>query len=91
MNMSYCRYRNTLNDLRDCIYDATYHIRAEAEYNVSPEEIAAFRQMVYDMHEFPAYEVGCIDEDGNLDDDALEKACDAMSREYREDMDESEW
>lgn len=84
MNMSYCRYRNTLNDLRDCIYNATAHIREEAGYKVSTEEISAFRQMVYDMHEFLAYEVGCIDEDGNFDDDALEKACEAMSRDYSE-------
>ena len=45
-------------------------------------------QMVYDMHEFLAYEVGCIDEDGNFDDDALEKACEAMSRDYSEILDD---
>lgn len=90
MNMSYCRYRNTLNDLRDCINEAMLHIRGEAEYKVSPEEITAFRQMVYNMHEFLAYEVGCIDEDGNLDEDALEKACEAMSREYSETFDEDD-
>ena len=32
-----------------------------------------------------------VDEDGNLDDEALERACEAMAREYKEDMDESEW
>ncbi len=90
MNMSYCRYRNTLNDLRDCINDVTEHIREEAEYKVSSEEINAFRQMVYDFHELMAYEIGCIDDDGNLDEDALEKACEAMSKEYSEEV-ETDW
>lgn len=39
-NMSYCRFQNTLEDLRDC-YDAMYDISG-----LSDEERTAFEEMV---------------------------------------------
>jgi len=91
MNMSYCRWRNTLNDLRDCINDATDHINEEAEYKVSPEEINAFKNMMYEAYEFMAYTAGIIGSDGELDDDALERACEALGKEWSEDVEECNW
>ena len=39
MNMSYCRFRNTLNDLRDCYYNLD-------DEDLSPEEQDAKEKLV---------------------------------------------
>ena len=68
MNMSYCRYSNTLEDLRDCIDDALAHEREEAKYSVSKQEIDAFRNIVLDSYQFLEttdlinWEEQCLDE-----------------------------
>lgn len=41
-NLSYCRFRNTLNDLRDCLDVIDY----ESIEDLSDEELMALKQMV---------------------------------------------
>lgn len=42
-NMSYCRFRNTLGDLRDCRDWLSEH---EPTKNLSSEELAAFERLI---------------------------------------------
>lgn len=83
MNMSYCRYENTLTDLRDCLDDAAEHRDFEATDPVSEREVRAFRAMVKEMYEF-------LDEsslinylDAYLDEEALDELCDRMMTKRR--------
>lgn len=41
MNMSYCRFRNTLNDFKDCLLALKY----EDVDELSPEELYAAKKM----------------------------------------------
>ena len=41
-NLSYCRFRNTLNDLKDCLDVIDY----ESIEDLSDEELMALKQMV---------------------------------------------
>lgn len=43
-NMSYCRFQNTNNDLKDC-HDALSDV-GDVEKELSPEEFKAFLRMV---------------------------------------------
>lgn len=90
-NMSYCRYTNTLDDLRDCINDALSHVNEEAEYPVSKSEINCFRQMVkefYQMMDFCAM----INDDGTLNEEELDECCAMMEHGYDVDDDDGkEW
>ena len=60
-NMSYCRFRNTLNDLRDCLYNFT-----EAE---SPEEQRARKELLRICEEI-------VDNYGGMDLDELQSEVD---------------
>lgn len=91
MYMSYCRFEGTLHEFIACKNDVMEHLQGEAEYKVSDEEIRNFRHLVDRMVEFLVYDTCLINEDGELDEDQLDLVCEAMSREYSEDMDESEW
>lgn len=81
--MSYCRYEGTYSELRACLNDVEEHINEEAEYEVSDREIQWFRNMVELFHEFLC-EQELMDEDGNLDNEALDRVCEAMTKSYDE-------
>ena len=83
MYMSYCRYEGTYAELRACLNDVTEHVNEEAEYEVSDREIGKFRDMVELFHEFLC-DMELLDEDGNLDNEALDSVCEAMARSYKE-------
>lgn len=62
-NMSYCRFRNTLLDLRDCVDNIH-------DENISNEENEARAKLV-SLCEYIAIEYGSVfdDENSDLDDD----------------------
>lgn len=79
--MSYCRYEGTYSELRACLNDVEEHVNEEAEYEVSDHEIQHFRNMVEYFHDFLC-NMELLDEDGNLDDDALDAVCEAMAKSH---------
>ena len=83
MYMSYCRFEGTHQELRACLEDVEEHIQEEAEYKVSENEIEHFQNMVRDFYSWLVdYEL--ITEDGELDEEMLERACEYMRKSYRE-------
>jgi hypothetical protein len=46
MNMTYCRYQNTLTDLRDCVSDLDQRTDGEADGYLSLEEFEAACEIV---------------------------------------------
>lgn len=85
--MSYCRFEGTYHELRACLSDVEEHVNEEAEYKVSEREIQEFRNMVEYFHDFLC-EQELLDEDGNLDWDAIENVCEAMGKSYSQDNEE---
>ena len=89
MNMSYCRQENTYAALRECLDDVCQHVNEEAEYEVSDREIREFRNMVKYFHSFLC-DMELLDEDGNLDKEALDEVCEAMAKCYGGEGEEEE-
>lgn len=89
MYMSYCRFEGTYAELRTCLNDVEEHVNQEAEYEVSDEEIQNFRNMVEYFHDFLC-NMELLDEDGNLDIDALDEVCEAMTKSYDEEEEEED-
>lgn len=89
MYMSYCRFEGTYAELRTCLNDVEEHVNQEAEYEVSDEEIQNFRNMVEYFHDFLC-NMELLDEDGNLDIDALDEVCEAMAKSYDEEEEEED-
>lgn len=56
-NMSYCRWHNTLNDLRDCA-----HVMNEGDHNVSADEQEAARNL-FDLMKEMLQAAGCTVEE----------------------------
>lgn len=83
INMSYGRQENTYAALREALGDVSDHINEEAQYPVSEREIMEFRHMMQFVVEF-MYENDLLDEDGELDDEALCRVCEAMSHGMEE-------
>ena len=81
MYMSYCRFEGTYSELRSCLSDVEEHVSEEAEYEVSDREIRSFRNMVEMFHDFLC-NMELLDEDGDLDMDALDSVCEAMAKRY---------
>lgn len=79
MYMSYCKFEGTRQELAVCLGDVMEHLNDEAEYKVSDREIANFRQMVKDFYEFMV-DAELLTEEGELDEDMLERICDVMER-----------
>lgn len=89
MYMSYCRFEGTRQELRACLSDVEEHVNEEAEYEVSDSEINHFRFMVEDFVGW-LNDMALLDEDGEIDQDALEQVCKAMAKSYgQEEEDES--
>lgn len=94
MNMSYCRYTNTLGDLRDCINDVVDHVNEEAKYPVSKSEIDCFRRMVKEFYQLLDF-CCVINDDGTLNEEELDDVCFRMEQGYDvgddEDDEEERW
>ena len=80
MYMSYCRYEGTRKELKACFYDAIEHMTGEAEYAVSDREIKHFRSMVEEMITWLRDDMDLLDEEGELDTDALDRICEALAQ-----------
>jgi hypothetical protein len=65
MNMSYCRYRNTLHDLGDCASDIEERIDGGAADELSREEFEAACRLIEQANDL----VATIREYAGLDDD----------------------
>lgn len=81
MYMSYCRFEGTYHELRACVADVEEHVNEEAEYEVSDNEINFFRLMISDMVEFLQNQE-LLDEHGELNEEELDKICEAMAKSY---------
>lgn len=77
MYMSYCRYEGTRDELRVCLKDAEEHINGEAEYKVSETEIHHFENMIREFTDW-LHDMALLDEDGYLNDDALNEVLESM-------------
>lgn len=67
-NMSYCRFRNTLDDYNDC-YTILSEIAVHGEENdMSDEEIRAAKKLIKTSYDL-LNELGFIKDDGSFDED----------------------
>ena len=78
MYMSYCRFEGTRQELRACLTDVEEHVNGEAEYPVSQNEIRHFENMVREFVDW-LHDAALLDDEGYLDEDALDNALDAMA------------
>lgn len=67
MNMSYCRFQNTLIDLRVCLDILCYR---ESEEPLSAEEFTACRELFETFIDF-CYDEGILEEDYNAMEERL--------------------
>ena len=86
MYMSYCRFEGTRAELNTCLSVVEEHVNGEAEYRVSENEVNHFQQMVQDFVGW-LHDMALLDDEGYLDEDALNEVCDDMMK-AREDDDE---
>ena|GEM_PF-6397536 len=89
MYMSYCKFEGTRMELNSCLNTVEEHVNHEAEYAVSENEVNNFQQMVIDFVGW-LHDMALLDDDGYLDEDALNEVCEDMGKSYREDEDEDE-
>lgn len=69
-NMSYCRFRNTLEDYRDC-YNTLCSAMDGEDMEMSDEEIEAAKQLI-EMSYNLADELGFVTTDGEFDNEECE-------------------
>lgn len=81
MYMSYCRFEGTRMELNACIGEVYDHYNEVAEYDVSENEIDNFRRLVHNFVEM-LNDTGILDENGEIDDDALDGVCETMRHRY---------
>ena len=89
MYMSYCRFEGTHQELKACLNDVEEHVNEEAEYEVSDREINHFRSMVEDFVGW-LNDMALLDEDGDIDRDALDQVCAAMAKRYEQEEEDYE-
>lgn len=77
MYMSYCRFQGTRAELNACLGVVEEHVNDEAEYPVSENEIANFQYIVNDFVTW-LHDMALLDDEGYLDEDALNDICDSM-------------
>lgn len=83
MYMSYCRFEGTHQELKACLADVDEHLAEMAEYEVSEDEVDHFRDMVKDFIGW-MQDSELITEDGELDEEQLDRICDMMRKSYKE-------
>lgn len=71
-------------ELQACFDAVNDHVNGEAEYAISDREIYNFKRMVGDIAEF-LRENDLLDEDGEINQTALDDACAAMERGEEDD------
>lgn len=81
MYMSYCRFEGTHQELKACLADVDEHLAEMAEYEVSEDEVDHFRDMVMDFFGW-MQDSELITEDGELDEEQLDRICDMMRKAY---------
>lgn len=64
-NMSYCRFRNTLDDYNDCYTTLSEH---DVDSDMSDEEIRAAKKLIKTSYNL-LNELGFIKDDGSFDED----------------------
>lgn len=84
MYMSYCRFEGTRMELNACLNVVEEHVNHEAEYSVSENEINNFQLMVQDFVDW-LHNMALLDDEGYLDEDALNEVCEDMSKAYQGD------
>ena len=89
MYMSYCKFEGTLMELQSCLNTVEEHVNGEAEYPVSENEINNFQQMVTDFVGW-LHDMALLDDEGYLDEDALNDVCDDMAK-VKEDEEDEDW
>lgn len=87
MYMSYCRFEGTHAELRACLGDVEDHVNGDAEYKVSENEIGHFESMVREFVDW-LHDMALLDEEGYLDEDALNEVCDDMMKTKERDDDD---
>jgi len=87
--MSYCKFEGTLMELQSCLNTVEEHVNGEAEYPVSENEINNFQQMVTDFVGW-LHDMALLDDEGYLDEDALNDVCDDMAK-VKEDEEDEDW
>lgn len=87
MYMSYCKFEGTLMELRSCMSTVEEHVNGEAEYEVSGREIDHFRRMVTEFTDW-LHDMALLDDEGYLNEDALDEVCEDMTKTCKEEEDE---
>ena len=77
-------------ELTSCLNTVEEHVNHEAEYAVSENEINNFQQMVQDFVGW-LHDMALLDDEGYLDEDALNDVCDEMSKTNKEDDEDDDW
>ena len=89
MNMSYCRFRNTLQDFQDClnVLDDNYELA-----NLSKDERDAFIELAVSAQDFAARikELSFVDSDKEYLPYEIESMLDAIDSEKEEESDDEE-
>lgn len=70
-NMSYCRFRNTLVDYRDCV-NALEHYMTDGEDDVTSDEELRAAKSLLELSFNILDEIGVITTDGELDYEELD-------------------
>ena len=66
-------------ELQACFEAVEEHVNSEAEYGISEREIYNFKRMIGDIAEF-LYNFDLLDENGEINQTALDDVCEAMER-----------
>ena len=75
----------TKMELAACLRDAEDHVNGDAEYAVSEREIDCFEAMVEMFFEW-MQDMALVTDEGELDREALQDVCVAMSRANEEEL-----
>ena len=79
MYMSYCKFEGTRSELRSCLSAVNEHIEGYAECAVSDREIRCFKETVIEFIDW-LHDVALLDDEGYLDEEALDQICEDMKR-----------
>lgn len=71
-------------ELQACFEAVEEHVNGEAEYSISEREIYNFKRMIGDIAEF-LYNNDLLDENGEINQTALDDVCAAMERGEEDD------
>ena len=82
-NMSYCRFQNTLGDLRDCVNVLEALSSGDAEYALSDEEKEAARSLIMLCKQIAEVDEGVLDVEPEQEPEVAEESPDlAFDRKF---------